>query len=263
MWTPSCTGRAAYRCRAPSSSTSRSSRSGENGFVRKRSAPAATARSWRGLVGHRGEHHDRRVRRRGIRAQPPAGLDPVQARHVVVEEDDLRLLLAAPPRSPACRRPPPRADSPRRPRSVVVISLRITGSSSTIRIVRVTRSPRGCARTPRRARCRRRRRSPGRTGVPAAPRIIWRASGQPTAGRYGRSVVSASSASATANTRAWTGIASPASAVRVAAAVPALVVVADDDLGVVEEVDVAEDLGADLRDACSSARAPPASAGRA
>ena len=50
--------------------------------------------------------------------------------------------------------------------------------------------------------------------------ISARASGNPTAGRYGRSVVSASSASATANTRAESGICLAAQAVRVAACRP-------------------------------------------
>ena len=52
----------------------------------------------------------------------------------------------------------------------------------------------------------------GSNCVPAAARITWRASDHDEAGRYGRSVVRASSVSATAKTRAWTGICSPASA---------------------------------------------------
>ena len=46
------------------------------------------------LVAVAGEHHDRRVGGRGLGPQPPAGLDPVQARHVDVQEDDRRPHLA-------------------------------------------------------------------------------------------------------------------------------------------------------------------------
>jgi hypothetical protein len=44
-------------------------------------------------VRHPAEHDDRGIGGDGIGAQPPAGLDAVEPRHVVVEEDDLRALL--------------------------------------------------------------------------------------------------------------------------------------------------------------------------
>jgi hypothetical protein len=44
-------------------------------------------------VGHAGEHDDRGVGGDGVRAQPAAGLDAVEPRHLVVEEDDLRAFL--------------------------------------------------------------------------------------------------------------------------------------------------------------------------
>jgi hypothetical protein len=40
------------------------------------------------VVGVARQHHDRRVGRRRLRAQPAAGLDAVQPRHVDIEEDD-------------------------------------------------------------------------------------------------------------------------------------------------------------------------------
>jgi len=43
------------------------------------------------VVGVSGEHDDGRVGGDGLGAQPPAGLDAVQPRHVDVEEDDRRL----------------------------------------------------------------------------------------------------------------------------------------------------------------------------
>ena len=90
--------------RSPIRSTSRSRSSGENGLVRKRSAPASPARrSARSSVGG-GEHDDRRVRGRRARAQRGAGGDAVEARHVDVEEDDRRLARSARARSPRGRR---------------------------------------------------------------------------------------------------------------------------------------------------------------
>jgi hypothetical protein len=46
-----------------------------------------------GAVGEAGQHHDRGAGGDGVRAQPAAGLDPVDPRHVVVEQDDLRAIL--------------------------------------------------------------------------------------------------------------------------------------------------------------------------
>jgi hypothetical protein len=46
-----------------------------------------------GPVGEAGQHDDRGVRGDGVGAQPPAGLDAVEPRHVVVEQDDLRAIL--------------------------------------------------------------------------------------------------------------------------------------------------------------------------
>jgi hypothetical protein len=46
-----------------------------------------------GAVGQPGEHDDRRTGGHGVRAQPPAGLDAVEPRHGVVEQDDLRAIL--------------------------------------------------------------------------------------------------------------------------------------------------------------------------
>jgi hypothetical protein len=46
------------------------------------------------VVGVARQHHDRRVGRRRLRAQPAAGLDAVQPRHVDVQEDDRGLGVA-------------------------------------------------------------------------------------------------------------------------------------------------------------------------
>ena len=76
----------------PIRSTSRSRCSGENGLVRKRSAPASGPRS----AGSSESPVSITIVASavaGVGAQPPAGLDPVQPRHVDVEEDDLRLHL--------------------------------------------------------------------------------------------------------------------------------------------------------------------------
>ena len=70
----------------------------------------------RAALRNRGEHHDRRVGGRGVRAQPPARLDPVEPRHVVVEEHDLGPLVqrgldrrhpVGAPRAASIRRRPP------------------------------------------------------------------------------------------------------------------------------------------------------------
>src|SRR5918999_751353 len=47
----------------------------------------------RGSVGEAGQHHDDRAGGDGVGAQPPAGLDAVEPRHVVVEQDHLRAIL--------------------------------------------------------------------------------------------------------------------------------------------------------------------------
>jgi hypothetical protein len=44
-------------------------------------------------VGEAGQHHDHRIGGDRVGAQPPARLDAVEPRHVVVEEDDLRAVL--------------------------------------------------------------------------------------------------------------------------------------------------------------------------
>jgi hypothetical protein len=46
-----------------------------------------------GTVGEAGQHHDHGAGGDGVGAQPPAGLDAVEPRHVVVEQDDLRAIL--------------------------------------------------------------------------------------------------------------------------------------------------------------------------
>ena len=130
--TPSLRDAEARRSRSEVASARRRARrraaagaAGENGLVRNRSAPASTARSCAGPSDMRGEHDDRRVGGDGVRAQPPAGLDAVEPRHVVVEEDDLRPRPRPRSRAPARRRRPPAAAKPATSCSVVVISLRI------------------------------------------------------------------------------------------------------------------------------------------
>ena len=90
------------------------------------------------------------------------------------------------------------------------------------------------------------RRWPGPTAGRLPPGTASTASSTDKALRYGRSEVIASKASATATTRAPSGIASPGEAGRVARAVIRLVVV-EDDLGTrPEQVELAQDPGPDL-----------------
>ena len=122
----------------------------------------------------RGHHHDRD---RPLVEDAPRGLDPVEARHLHVEERDVRLASRA-----RARRPPRRPAPPRRPRSPAASSMplrssRMIVSSSAIR-TRVTPGtpPRRAARRRSRARApraARRGRGPARSRARFRRRRRW------------------------------------------------------------------------------------------
>ena len=216
------------------SSTSCSSSSGLNGLVRKRSAPASSAIALGRVAGRGREHHDRRFGRRPDR-RAGAGT-PRSRRGGMSMSRKTTSGVSRPATSTASSAVAASASSkPATSSSVVAMSLRMNGSSSTISTLGAwpaSRAPRrrrrGCARAHRRRSRRARRPRPGRTGSRRMPRISSRASASderwavgPVAGDRVEGVGHREDAGCQRDP--LTG-----QAVRVAAAVPALVVVAHD-----------------------------------
>src|SRR3954451_5142852 len=199
-------GRGAVRRRAPLVPPPEQAPRGEGLGEEEVGARVASA-VLRGAVRHGGEHDDRGAGRGRLCAQAPAGLDPVEPRHVVVEEDDLRLRLGG-----GLERLHAVAGLQQRPRHVlqrggdelsdewVVVDDEDDLAHAMASLMRANASSGMPAYAATIA---------GSNCVPEWRSISCRASFQSTAVRYGRSVVSASSVSATANTRAASGISSP------------------------------------------------------
>ena len=170
--------------RAPISSTSWRTSSGENGLVRNRSAPASTDCALGRVRRRRREHDDRRPRGPRRAAQPRARR---RCRPCAACRCRGRRSPAGRPRPRSSASTPSSASTMSKPAtssSVVAISLRISGSSSTTRIVRpFTRPPRAARRSAPRASRRTPRRSPGRTACPAPRSISARAASKSVAGR--------------------------------------------------------------------------------